>query len=88
MNDKNCLKIIANPYLFKKDKFNRPLNTKIIEMNNNDLLYKYLENKYKGTYISPILFYKIMEIIDEEINNILIHNIVEEIISEICNKFD
>tara|TARA_B100000035_G_C20922478_1_gene519148 strand:+ start:742 stop:1008 length:267 start_codon:yes stop_codon:yes gene_type:complete len=88
MNDRQCLKIIANPYLLKKDKFNKPPNTKIIEMNNNDLLYKYLENKYKNTYISPVLFYKIIETIDQEINNIIIHNIVEEIISEICNKFD
>jgi len=58
MNDRQCLKIIANPYLLKKDKFNKPPNTKIIEMNNNDLLYKYLENKYKNTYISPVLFSK------------------------------
>jgi hypothetical protein len=92
MNDKQCLRIIANPYLFKKEKFNKPPSEKLIEMNNNNLLYKYLENKYKNTYISPTLFYKIIEIIDEEMNNILINNIIEEtiseIISEICNKFD
>ena len=64
--DLQHLRIIANPYLLKKNKFkNKNEKMKLIEK--DELLYKYLELKYKDIYINPNLFYNIIEIVDKSI---------------------
>ena len=61
--DNNYLRIIANPYRLKKNKIKfKDNDIKMIEK--NDLLYKYLELKYKDIYINPNLFYEIIKMID------------------------
>ena len=82
--DNNGLRIIANPYLLKK---------KIAQTNNkdqliNDLLYEYLDAKYKKIFISPNLYYKVIDGIDELIIRYEIEQIISEIIDEAINKFD
>lgn len=58
------LRMIANPYLLKKNKEKHKCeDVKLIE--NNDLLYKYLELKYKDIYINPKLFYEIIKKIEQ-----------------------
>lgn len=88
--DKFNLRMIANPYLLKTKNLNKTkLNS---DIQNNDLLYNYLESKHKDIYISPILFYKIIEkiedLIEEYNNEILIKNTVEEIINNCIHKIE
>ena len=62
--DTQYLRIIANPYLLRKNKEkHKSEDMKLIE--NNDLLYKYLELKYKDIYINPKLFYEIIKKIEQ-----------------------
>lgn len=64
--DTQHLRIIANPYLLRKNKEkHKSEDLKLIE--NNDLLYKYLELKYKDIYINPKLFYEIIKKIEQSI---------------------
>lgn len=64
--DTQHLRIIANPYLLRKNKEkHKSEDMKLIE--NNDLLYKYLELKYKDIYINPKLFYEIIWKIEQSI---------------------
>ena len=64
--DTRHLRIIANPYLLRKNKEkHKSEDFKLIE--NNDLLYKYLELKYKDIYINPKLFYEIIWKIEQSI---------------------
>tara|TARA_B100001123_G_C15194445_1_gene980778 strand:+ start:44 stop:346 length:303 start_codon:yes stop_codon:yes gene_type:complete len=89
--DKFNLRIIANPYLLRDNKNSNKSNIKT-EIENNDLLYNYLEMKYKDTYISPILFYKVIQkiekLIEEYNNEIFVKNTVEKIINECIDKIE
>lgn len=82
MEDKILLKMIANPYLFKKNKEIK------IKQNNNENLYKYLKNIYPKLYIPPYVYSDI----EDEINNIVIKyqskTIADKIISNCLKKFD
>ena len=81
------LRIIANPYLLKKEKI-KSKNIFQIEIENNNLLYQYLEKKYKNLYINPILYYNIINRIDEVILNYEVETILSEIIDGVICKFD
>jgi len=88
--DKFNLRMIANPYLLNKNKDIKKNSNSDIE--SNDLLYSYLESKHKDIYISPLLFYKIINkienLIEEYNNEILIQNTVEEIIDNCIDKIE
>jgi len=77
------LRIIANPYLLKT---NRIINSR--DQESNDLLYDYLNKKYKKIFISPDLFYKVIEGIDEIVLNYEVEQVIAEIIEGVFNKFD
>ena len=87
MKDNQCLKMIANPYLLKKER-NRDQNKQSCMVENQNLLYKYIEIQYQPEYIPPKLFYSIIEIITEYIDNYIVHNSLDEIITQIEIKFD
>ena len=79
--DNSYLRMIANPYLLKKS--NNRIKTKdYLNIENTDLLYQYLEIKYKDIYINPILFYDIMQKIDELIKYHEIELIIDEIVGK------
>ena len=62
--DTQHLRMIANPYLIRKNKEKQKSeDVKLIEK--NDLLYRYLELKYKDIYINPKLFYEIIKKIEQ-----------------------
>ena len=62
--DLQHLRMIANPYLLRKNKEkHKSEGVKLIEK--NDLLYRYLELKYKDVYINPKLFYEIIRKIEQ-----------------------
>lgn len=62
--DTQHLRIIANPYLIRKNKEkHKSEDMKLIE--NNDLLYRYLDLKFKDIYINPKLFYEIITKIEK-----------------------
>ena len=83
MDDKIHLKIIANPFRLNKN------NKKKNKINNTDnLLFEYLEIKYKDTYIHHKIFYEIINSIDSIIINNISKNVIDDIINTICNKFD
>jgi len=81
--DRFNLRIIANPYLMKK-KINFKNNLQI-ERDNNELLYQYLNTKYKEIYIHPVLYYNIINVIEETIKDHEIELVVKEIINGIIN---
>ena len=86
--DQNCLRMIANPYLLKKNK-NQSLQgkqMKKLKINNN--LYLYLESKYPNTYISPVVFYELISIIDDKIEYYIIDTLIKEMIDAVLIKFD
>ena len=88
MNDKQCLRIIANPHLLKKNNTEKiSQSNKIIELENNNLLYKFLENKYK-IFVNPTLFYDIIKLIDNQIINNTIQKLIDDLLSQIIYKFD
>ena len=83
--DRFNLRVIANPYLMKNKKSNSKNNLQI-ELENNELLYQYLDTKYKNIYINPILYYNIIKEIEEIIKNHEIELIVKEIIDVVINN--
>jgi len=85
--DSNGLRIIANPYLLKKeDKLIQ--NTKLIEIDNDQLLFTYLDKTYKDVYIHPHLFYTIKEEIHKSITEHVVRSVLHEIVDFVSNKFD
>ena len=84
--DSNCLRIIANPHLLKK---NVP-KQKILNDNikNNKLLGQYLENKYRGLYLHPKIHHEIIDAIDKIIIQYISHKLVQDIIKNVLKKFD
>jgi len=90
MKDNQCLKMIANPYLLRKNEKNnnKYKNKRLCIVENQSLLYKYIENQYQNEFIPPTLFYKIIDIINENINDYIIYNSLDEIIKQIEIKFD
>jgi len=82
--DKFNLRIIANPFLLKQHKKLKDNNQS--ERENNDLLYRFLEYKYKSIYITPKLYYDIINIIDEGVKDYEINQIVEEIVDSSINS--
>lgn len=86
--DKNCLRLIANPFLLKKnnESFNNNKQKKQISVNH--FLYLFIEKKYPNMYIPPNIFYNIINIIDQEIINFEIKQLVNEIIDTVLIKFD
>jgi len=83
MDDKNHLKIIANPFRLNKTTIKYNINK-----NKDNLLYEYLENKYKDIYIHHTIFYNIIESIDCIIIDHISNSVINDIIETICNKFD
>jgi len=82
------LRMIANPYLLRKSEI-KIKNIDIQSIENNDSLYRYLETKYKDIYINPILFYNIINKIDESVLEYEIDTIVRDIIKKIiANSID
>ena len=82
--DRFNLRIIANPYLMKKTvNFKNNIQT---ERDNNELLYRYLHAKYKETYIHPVLYYNIINVIEETVRDHELTMVVDEIINEIINE--
>lgn len=89
MEDNNYLRMIANPYLLKKDNIN---DNNLFKQENiiktNHFLYLYIEKKYPLKYIPPNIFYEIIEIIDNKILEHDIKEIVTDIIQSVIIKFD
>ena len=87
MDDNNHLRMIANPFLLKKNT-KEPSSEQIIKIKNNHFLYLYIEKKYPSKYISPSTFYEIIKIIDDKIIENDIKEIVKDIIQSVIIKFD
>lgn len=85
--DNNGLRMIANPYLLKKE-VKQTKNTKLIEIDNDQLLFTYLDRTYQDVYIHPHLFYKIKNEIDEIMSKHIIRSVLHEIVDFVSNKFD
>lgn len=85
--DKNGLRMIANPYLLKKNS-KSDMSVQLNTLNINNFLYLYLEKKYNNIYIAPRVFYGIIHSIDTTINDLMIENVIEELINTIIIKFD
>ncbi len=81
--DNNYLRMIANPYLLKKNN-----NNKKITYNKNDILYNYIKEKYPKLYLPPSIY----DDISDEIDNVIIRyqakSFVNKIITNAINKFD
>ena len=86
--DQNCLRMIANPYLLKKNKSQSLQEKQMKKLKINHNLYLYLESKYPKTYISPTVFYEIISIIDDKIANCIVEALLKEIIDTVLIKFD
>jgi hypothetical protein len=69
-----------------KNKKSNSKNNLQIELENNELLYQYLDTKYKNIYINPILYYNIIKEIEEIIKNHEIELVVKEIIDVVINN--
>ena len=83
MDEKIHLKIIANPFRLNKG------SKKMKNHNDTDnLLYEYLEKKYKGIYIHHKIYYEIIDSIDSILIEYISKNVINDIINSICNKFD
>lgn len=80
--DNNYLRMIANPFLLKKNKEMK------IKQNNDEILYKYIKDLYPKLYLPPYIYKEI----SNEINNIVIKYqskvIADKIIDNCLNKFD
>ena len=86
--DKQCLRIIANPYLLKKEKYDPE---KVNERNKNKtekILSLYLETKYDNVYINPQLQDEISSQIDSFIVKHVVQTVLNEIVDVVANKFD
>ena len=87
-DDKNMLRLIANPYrLNKKEAIFK-------KSSNDDLLIKYLKITYKNDklYINQTLLQDIKEIIDDKINDFKIKKLSKELVSSciqnVLQKFE
>tara|TARA_B100000035_G_C20807037_1_gene468148 strand:- start:348 stop:602 length:255 start_codon:yes stop_codon:yes gene_type:complete len=80
MDDNNYLRMIANPYLLKKNKI------KIVNKENeiNKILYNYLSKKYPKIYFKDNMYEKIINDIDNNVREIIAKKVVDDIFS----KFD
>lgn len=80
--DNNYFRMIANPYLLKKN------NDKKITYNKNDILYNYIKTKYPNVYLPPPIY----DDISDEIDNIIVKyqakSFVNKIFENVLNKFD
>ena len=85
--DSNGLRIIANPYLLKKE-VKKNKNNKLIEIDNDQVLFTYLSKKYQDVYIHPHLFYQIKEKINESMAEHIIRSVLHEMVDFVSNKFD
>ena len=89
MEDNNYLRMIANPFLLKKDNNNNnDLFKQKSIIKTNHFLYLYIEKKYPLKYIPPNIFYEIIDIIDKKILENDIKEIVKDIIQSVIVKFD
>lgn len=86
--DKNCLRLIANPFLLKKNSDSFDNNKQKKQISVNHFLYLFIEKKYPNIYIPPNIFYNIIDMIDQKITEFEIKQLVNEIIDTILIKFD
>lgn len=87
MDDNNNLRMIANPFLLKKNTIESS-SEQMVKIKTNHFLYLYLEKKYPSKYIPPSTFYEIIKIIDDKIIENDIKEIVKDIIQSVIIKFD
>tara|TARA_B100000963_G_C22624203_1_gene671499 strand:+ start:1204 stop:1473 length:270 start_codon:yes stop_codon:yes gene_type:complete len=85
--DNNGLRIIANPFLLKKE-MKQKKNTKLVEIDTDQLLFTYLDKKYQDVYIHHHLFYQIKEEINQSVTEHIIRSVLHEIVDFVSNKFD
>ena len=85
--DSNGLRIIANPYLLKKET-RQNKNNKLIEIDNDQLLFTYLDKTYQDVYIHHHLFYTIKSTINELMAEHIIRSVIHEMVDFVSNKFD
>ena len=88
MGDINHLRMIANPFLLRKDQSLDPSINQKKKININHFLYLYIEKKYPQKYIPPSIFYDIINLIDSRIIQHEIEKLVEDIIQSVVIKFD
>tara|TARA_B100001063_G_C16467071_1_gene406022 strand:- start:89 stop:373 length:285 start_codon:yes stop_codon:yes gene_type:complete len=88
MGDINHLRMIANPFLLRKDDSLDPSINQKKKININHFLYLYIEKKYPQKYIPPNIFYDIINLIDSRIIQHEIDKLVEDIIQSVVIKFD
>jgi len=69
-----------------KKKILNSKNNSQIELENNELLYQYLDSKYKEIYIPPILYYNIINVIETIIRDYEIELVVKEIIDGVIHN--
>ena len=86
--DKNCLRLIANPFLLKKNSESFDNNKQTKQLSVNHFLYLFIEKKYPNMYIPPNIFYNIINTIDQKIIEFEIKQLVNEIIDTVLIKFD
>ena len=80
--DLQHLRMIANPYLLRKNKEKHKCeDVKLIEK--NDLLYRYLELKYKDIYINPKLFYEIIQKIEQSMEEYQVEMTVKFLVDSV-----
>ena len=85
--DNNGLRIIANPFLLKKER-KQQKNTKLVEIDTDQLLFTYLDKKYEDVYIHHHLFYQIKEEINQAVTEHTIRSVLHEMVDFVVNKFD
>ena len=86
--DNNGLRMIANPHLLKKSSGKSQESIQLDGITINHYLYLYLEKNYVNTYIPPIVFYDIINVINKRIDKFIIANTLKEIIDVVIIKFD
>jgi hypothetical protein len=80
--DTQHLRMIANPYLLRKNKEkHKSDDVKLIEK--NDLLYRYLELKYRDIYINPKLFYEIIRKIEKSMEEYQVEMTVKFLVDSV-----
>lgn len=80
--DTQHLRMIANPYLLRKNKEkHKSVDVKLIEK--NDLLYRYLELKYRDIYINPKLFYEIIRKIEKSMEEYQVEMTVKFLVDSV-----
>lgn len=81
MDDKH-LRIIANPYLLKKNKSEKKINQ------TDKYLEYFLKDTYPTIYLNTLILSNIKNKIDEIITEHIVKKLVDEIITNCINKFD